>query len=250
MVFDLKQEIFETGNIDGLCQKAAELIIEAGREAVLKRGRFTLVLTGGGTVQNLYRYLVENASESDLKEIWARTDFFLGDERFVPETDPDSNGAMVRSLLLEPLGVADSRIFMVPTDFGSPEAGAAEYENTLRHFFSKEFGATHLPTFDLVLLSMGSDGHVASLFPGTEALTEKKKWVTTSFPLNLTPAVDRITLTMPVINQARHMVLLVKGGAKKAIARRIHTEPSAAVGIYPASQLKADGRNIWLLADD
>ena len=96
----MNQELYEMVNIEGLCRRAAELILAAGREAVQKNGRFTLVLTGGRTVQNLYKYLAGSGSGSELKEILGSTDFFLGDERWVAEDHPDSNGAMARRLLL------------------------------------------------------------------------------------------------------------------------------------------------------
>ncbi len=251
MVCALKQELYEMPNIEGLCQQAAELILAAGREAVQKRGRFTLVLTGGRTVQNLYNYLAGSGSGSELKEILGSTDFFLGDERWVAEDHPDSNGAMARRLLLGPLGIADNRIFLIPTGLASPEDGAADYEETLRRFFAKELaGGDKLPEFDLILLGMGSDGHVASLFPGTEALQDKERWVTTSFPPYLTPAVDRITMTMPVLNRAREVVLMVTGAEKQAIVREIMADPQAAAKHYPAGLIKSPGRNIWLLSDN
>lgn len=246
----MNQELYAMVNIEGLCQRAAELIIAAGREAVQKRGRFTLVLTGGRTVQNLYNYLAGRGADPEVKEVLGCTDFFLGDERWVAEDHPDSNGAMARRLLLEPLGIADSRIFLIPTGLASPETGAAEYEKTLRNFFAEELaGADKFPEFDLILLGMGSDGHVASLFPGTAALQEKERWVTTSFPPYLPPAVDRVTMTMPVLNRAREILLMVTGKEKQAISREIMAEPLAAAKLYPAGQIKSSGRISWLLAD-
>ncbi|MEN8135111.1 MAG: 6-phosphogluconolactonase [Thermodesulfobacteriota bacterium] len=247
----MTSELYEVEHIEGLCRRAAELILAAGREAVQKRGRFTLVLTGGRTVQNLYKYLAGSGSGPELKEILGSTDFFLGDERWVAADHPDSNGGMAQRLLLAPLGVADSRIFLIPTGFASPEDGAADYEKTLRVFFAKELaGGARLPEFDLVLLGMGSDGHVASLFPGTDALQEKERWVTTSFPPYLTPAVERITMTVPVLNRAGEVVLMVTGADKQAIVRKIMADPQAAARDYPAGLVKSTGRDIWLLADN
>ncbi len=247
----MNQELYEMVNIEGLCQRAAELIIAAGREALQKRGRFTLVLTGGRTVQSLYKHLVGSGSDPEIKQVLGRTDFFLGDERWVAADHPDSNGAMTRRLLLEPLGIADSSIFLIPTGLASPAAGAAEYEKTLRRFFAKELaGGDNLPEFDLILLGMGNDGHVASLFPGTEALQEKERWVTTSFPAYLTPAVDRVTMTMPVLNRARAILIMLTGAVKQAIARKIMAEPLAAAALYPAGLIKSSGQNIWLMADN
>lgn len=247
----MNQEVDDVVNIAGLCRRAAELILAAGREAIRQRGRFTLVLTGGRTVQNLYKHLAGSGAGPELQEILGQTDFFLGDERWVAEDHPDSNGGMAHRLLLGPLGIGDSRIFLIPTGFASPEDGAAGYEKILHRFFASELaGGAKLPEFDLVLLGMGSDGHVASLFPGTEALREKEHWVTTSFPPYLTPAVERITMTLPVLNRAREVLIMVTGSEKQIIVREIMAEPQAAAKRYPAGLVKSAGRNIWLLADN
>lgn len=243
----MEQELSEMVNIAELCQRAAGLILAAGRDAIRKRGRFTLVLTGGRTVQHLYRYMAGSNSGSELKEILANTDFFMGDERWVAEDHPDSNGAMAHRLLLDPLGIDDSRILLIRTGFASPDDGAANYEKTLRIFFNE---GDKLPEFDLILLGMGSDGHVASLFPGTEALEEKEHWVTTSFPPYLTPAVERITMTMPVLDQAREVLIMVTGNEKQAIVREIMAKPQAAAKRYPVGVLNPAGRKIWLFADN
>lgn len=247
---DLSQELYEMSDTDALCRRAAELILAVGRKALQECGRFTFVLTGGRTVQTLYRYLAGSDAGRELHDVLARTDFFLGDERWVPEEHPDSNGGMVRRLLLDPLGIAAERTFLIRTGFASPEDSAADYEKTLRRFFAERLpGEGGLPEFDLMLLGMGNDGHIASLFQGTEALQEKERWVTTSFPPSLTPAVDRITMTLPLINRAREVVFLLVGDEKVAIARKIMAAPLEAARLYPAGLIKSLGRNIWLLAD-
>jgi 6-phosphogluconolactonase len=251
MVAGLQQELYELANIETLSRRAAALIVAAGWEAVAKRGRFRLVLTGGRTVRGLYRYLAANAAEPGFKEVLRQTDFFLGDERWVPEDHPDSNGGMARRLLLEPAGIAAQRIFMIPTGGGSPAADAARYEETLRLYFGSELAGGAVPAlgFDLVLLGLGEDGHVASLFPGSEALRERERWVTTSMPSNLAPAVARITMTLPLLNRGGEVVLLVRGAEKRTIARTIMAAPREAAGIYPAALVRAVDRRIWLLAD-
>ncbi|MFO7606935.1 MAG: 6-phosphogluconolactonase, partial [Desulfurivibrionaceae bacterium] len=111
----MEREVHERISRRDLYLEAADLIETAGREAVGKRGRFNLVLTGGRTARNLYRHLVDFHVRPDFQEIWRRTDFFLGDERWVPEAHPDSNGGMVRRRLLDPSGIADDRIYLIPT---------------------------------------------------------------------------------------------------------------------------------------
>lgn len=245
------EEVRECSSQLDFCRQVAELIVAAGRDALEKRGRFTLVLTGGGTVQALYHHLAASDSRSAIKKILAETYFFLGDERFVPVGHPDNNGAMAWNLLLEPAGVAGSRFFRIRTDLGSAAAGATDYEKTLRGFFAnKPDEVMPLPEFDLVLLGLGSDGHVASLFPGTDALFESERWVTTSFPPELAPAVARITMTMPLLNQAGEVIMLVSGSGKKATVRQILTEPERAAKLYPAALVRPGRRKVWLLVDD
>jgi len=158
---------------------------------------------------------------------------------------------MARRLLLDPAGIPDDRIFMIPTGVGSPSEAASLYEDTIRSFFkirARNWGGD-FPIFDMVLLSMGTDGHIASLFRGTEALEEKEKWVTISKPLKINPPIERITITLPVINRARSVLMLVSGEEKKAIARAIMAEPKETAGVYPAARVKPAGREIWMIAD-
>ncbi|MDF1578145.1 MAG: 6-phosphogluconolactonase [Desulfurivibrionaceae bacterium] len=250
----LEREVDERISRRALFLEAVELIETAAREAVGKRGRFNLVLTGGRAARALYRHLVDFHIRPDFQEIWRRTDFFLGDERWVPEAHPDSNGGMVRCRLLDPCGIADDRIYLIPTpdSCDSPAEAAAAYEKTLRGYFGAETGGKiDLPQFDLVLLSLGDDGHVASLFPAADALREKESWVTVSSPpAAAAPAVARITLTLPVINRARKVVVMAVGGEKAALTREIVSQPPGISNIYPAAMVNSAGRTIWLLTDN
>lgn len=249
----LEREVHEVISRRALYLEAVDLIETAAREAVGKRGRFNLVLTGGRAARNLYRHLVDFHVRPGFREIWRRTDFFLGDERWVSEDDPDSNGGMVRRRLLVPSGIADDRIYLIPTpdSCDSPAEGAAAYERTLRGYFGSEtVGKIDLPQFDLVLLSLGDDGHVASLFADAETLLENERWVVVSSPPDsAAPAVARITLTLPVINRARKVVVMAVGGEKRALAREILSQPSGISSIYPAAMVNSAGRTIWLLAN-
>lgn len=247
----MNQELYQLSNHESLCRQAAEMVIDTGREALKDHGYYTIVLTGGHTVQGLYDCLAEISPRSEIKRLWAKTYFFLGDERWVSGEHPDSNGGMVRRLLLEPAGIPDDRIFLIPTGLEKPDESAVIYEQTIRDFFvkrAKDWDG-EFPTFDLILLSMGIDGHVASLFRGTKALAEKERWVTISRPPRVKPVVERVTITMPVINRARAVMMLITGGEKRSIARMIMAEPEETGKLYPAAQVRPVGREIWMVAD-
>ena len=107
-----------------------------------------------------------------------------------------------------------------------------------------------MPQFDLVLLSLGDDGHVASLFPDNEALRENEKWVVVSHSSGPGPLLPRITMTLPVLNRARLIVIMAVGERKAVLARRIMAEPSGEASLYPAGMINSAGRTIWLLADN
>jgi 6-phosphogluconolactonase len=246
----LNQELYELSNQESLCRQASELILDAGQAAIKERGFFTLVLTGGTTVQALYTCLAESGAEPAWQSVWTKTFFFLGDERWVADDHPDNNGGMARRLLFEPLGIREDHVFLIRTDLARPDQGAADYEQTIRdHFKTKGFEEEESPVFDMILFSMGSDGHVASLFAGTEALEEKEKLVTTSFPPLLTPAVDRVTISLPVINNSRAVMMLISGADRRTIAQEIMADPAEAGKQYPAGRVRPTGLEIWLVID-
>jgi 6-phosphogluconolactonase len=225
---------------DRLAVEAADRIIQAAGDAVRQRGRFLLALTGGSTPEKTYALL---AQPERFRQIdWARTALFWGDERFVPHDDPRSNYNMASRSLLKPAAIAAERTFPIPTDTSSAAAAATAYIETLE----KEFGGA-LPRFDLLLLGMGDDGHTASLFPGKPSLHENKAWVTWSPPGILPPPVDRVTLTFPVLNAARQVMIMVAGAAKAAALREVLNGPTTvdqhpAVGVRPI-----DGSLLWLV---
>jgi 6-phosphogluconolactonase len=153
---------------------------------------------------------------------------------------------MARRALFEPATVPSERIHPIPTDAAHPAASAAAYAQTLAVFFGQPSNGPP-PCFDLILLGLGDDGHTASLFPGAAALREERAWVTSSPPGVLPPPVDRVTLTFPVLNAARHVLFLVAGGNKAAAVRDIlqgspSTEPLPAARVTPGV-----GRLTWLI---
>jgi 6-phosphogluconolactonase len=200
-----------TANPEELAQAAAELIVEQAQAAVRDRGRFSMALAGGSTPQRAYEILARPPFRDRIP--WRQIHLFWGDERCVPFRDPRSNAAMVCRALLDQVPIPASHIHQVNCA-KSPHEAAREYEVLLRTFF-----AGHPAVFDLVLLGLGADGHTASLFPGTSALEERKRWVTEVCVTE--QEIYRVTLTPLLINQARMVVFLVSGAAKAAVLRDI-----------------------------
>ncbi len=147
---------------------AAELVAELATEAVAKRGRFTIALSGGSTPKSLYTLLATNARTS---LPWDRMFFFWGDERHVPPTDDDSNYRMASEALLAKVSVPKENIFRVPAEKSDAALAAQEYEQTLRQFFQVDEEV--VPRFDLILLGMGPDGHTAFSVPGDRRIAGK-----------------------------------------------------------------------------
>lgn len=219
---------------------AAEEVVRAANEAVAQRGRFTIALAGGSTPKSLYNLLATNARTA---LPWDRMFFFWGDERHVPPTDSDSNYRMADEAMLAKIPVPAANVFRMKTENPEAAAVAEDYEQTLRKFFQLEPG--QLPTFDLILLGMGPDGHTASLFPGTAALQEKSRLVLANWVEKL--KTYRITLTLPVLNAARCVIFLVSG-TDKAPALHAVLEEDVSGEQYPAKLVQPrQGKVIWLV---
>jgi 6-phosphogluconolactonase len=219
---------------------AAEEVVRAANEAVAQRGRFTIALAGGSTPKSLYNLLATNARTA---LPWDRMFFFWGDERHVPPTDSDSNYRMADEAMLAKIPVPAANVFRMKTENPEAAAVAEDYEQTLRKFFQLEPG--QLPTFDLILLGMGPDGHTASLFPGTAALQEKSRLVFANWVEKL--KTYRITLTLPVLNAARCVIFLVSG-TDKAPALHAVLEEDVSGEQYPAKLVQPrQGKVIWLV---
>jgi 6-phosphogluconolactonase len=222
-------------DLETLSLAAADLVARAAKEAVDSRGRFSMALSGGHTPRRLYELL---AQSGDLP--WKHVHCFWGDERCVPPDDLASNYRMAAEALLTKVPIADVNVHRIHGE-GPPEEAARLYEEELRRFFA---GA---PSFDLVLLGVGDDGHTASLFPGSETLSELKRWVAAvRAPAGTLPE-HRITLTLPVLNAARRVFFLAAGERKAPVVEAIMGNPSSAALAYPAARVDSAGEVLWLL---
>jgi len=222
---------------DDMWQLVAERWREASSRAAEKRGFFAVALSGGKTPVGFYRHL---SAVGGLQ--WNTTHLFLADERFVPPGSPESNYGMLRETLLNRIPIPSCNVHPVVTETPSPAVSAERYEEELRTFFSLPEDV--IPEFDLILLGIGEDGHTASLFPGTEALKEKRRLVA---PVKLGPALhDRITLTLPVINNARNIFFLVSGRRKRVVMRKLRQGHDRTL---PAAMVVPQKGNLIFLMD-
>lgn len=210
------------------------------RERLEGQGRFALVLTGGSTPRPVY----EKLAAADRRALpWSRVHFFWTDERCVAPDHADSNFGMASTALLEPLGVKRDQIHRIPAEEG-PVQGALRYEDSLRAFFGS---AAPCPAFDLALLGLGSDGHVASLFPGAATLREPVRWTASEPHPGMAPFHARVTLTMPALNAAREAWFLVTGATKRDVVQRLLAgqEPT-----LPAALVRPRVLPEWLIDAD
>ena len=249
-------------SLDALSRDAAAEVASAARDAVTARGRCTIALAGGSTPQSLYERL---GGEHRACVPWSRLHVLFGDERCVPPSHPDSNFAMARSSLFVHVPLPGAQIHPVPVDRLPPDAAAAAYEHTLRQLFGVEAAPVQAPSgapldagsqsplpastpsFDLVLLGVGADGHTASLFPASPALEERERWVVpVEGPAYVTPRC-RVTLTLPVINRARTVFFLCAGAEKRVVVRSILEEAGRVADVYPAGRVRAGERLVWFV---
>ena len=235
-------------NEDEVAAQASDFILRAAQDAISARGRFTLALTGGTTPEKTYGLLAQPHHATQLD--WSKVFLFWGDDRFVPPDDPRSNFGMASRTLLDKVPVPVANIYPMPTGADAPAQAADYYAGTLAQFFGIPAGDLTPPQFDLVLLGMGDDGHVASLFPGFPSLEVDDRWVVSSPPGTLPPPVDRVTLTFPVLNAARQVLFIVTGG-KKSDAVHDVLEGGAARERRPAAGITPTGGDVvWLIDRD
>jgi 6-phosphogluconolactonase len=209
--------VFDTP--EQLAIAAAERFVEYEYPFQGELDRFSVALAGGNTPRRVYELLATERFERRIE--WPQVDLFFGDERCVPPDHPDSNYAMAYEALISNVAIPAKNVHRIIGE-GNPGESARLYENQLRTFF----GGASWPRFELVLLGMGEDGHSASLFPDSDTLNEKAKWVVATRPEG--PGHDRITLTVPVFNHAARIIFLVTGAGKAArLAQVLRPRPGS-----------------------
>ncbi len=199
-------------------------------------GPAAVALSGGSTPKLLYQALA--APPFAERVPWDRVHWFWGDERFVPHDDARSNYRMTTEAMLGRVGAPPGNIHPVPTEGMSAEEAAARYQITLQAYHGGQTLDPLRPLFDIVLLGLGTNGHTASLFPGTPALKERTAWAAA-----VTPAGEptRITLTYPALESCRHAAFLVAGADKRDVLAQVR----AGAADLPAARYHPTGELHW-----
>jgi len=199
-------------NTEALAHHVAEWLVATG---VRGDGPFAVALSGGATPRRLYE-LLGRAYRGTFP--WEKTHWFWGDERFVPHDDPESNYRMVREAMLSEAPVPPANIHPVATEGLTPAEAALSYERQLKDFYGLSTLRPDRPLFDVTFLGLGTDGHIASLFPGTAILKERARWVGAVLGAKPEP---RITLTYAALESSREVAFLVAGTAKRPVLERL-----------------------------
>lgn len=220
-------------NKSALIERSRDIIVTKIKAAMESRGQFTIALAGGSTPKPLYEALATESLP------WSKIHVFWGDERYVPMTHQDSNQRMARQAWLDKIAFPDDNVHPMNTTSDDPNQDAAKHEAELRQFFQIESG---FPTFDVILLGMGDDGHTASLFPHTAALSVGDRLIT----VGNKDGQPRLTFTVPLINQARCVLFMVAGDNKRPALEQVFA-PQGDAAQYPSRLIKPQGELLWLL---
>ena len=223
------QRIVITADVAALAEAAAARFLNCAREAIRDHGAFYLALSGGSTPRHLHQILAQPENQQQIE--WNKLHIYFGDERNVPIEHPDSNYRMAMETLLSKVPVPASQIHAIPTGCDQMQDCASRYAEQLTRLPQQN----GMPCFDLILLGMGGDGHTASLFPHTEILEEHQRSVASVF----VPKLDswRVSLTYPVLNLAKTIMVLVSGDSKADVLYEVFNEPSRN---YPIQRIHND----------
>lgn len=232
----IKKNIIKTVWPDAiaLSHAVANLIVFESNKAIQQKGYFTIALSGGSTPKILFELLAQEPYRNNID--WKKTIIAFGDERFVPATSDDSNYKMANETLLSKVPLVQKNILKIKTEKITPEAAAKNYEQEIKkHITTKQ-------PFDLVLLGLGEEGHTASIFPGSKLISNKKNWVQSIWVEE--KQMQRISFTLPFINQAKNIAFLVSGENKKSIIKKIF---STRKQVLPAGLVEAKKTTYWFL---
>ncbi|MBA0806322.1 hypothetical protein Gohar_005778 [Gossypium harknessii] len=241
-----KVEVFDSE--ENLSVSLAKYTADLAAKFSKEKGSFTVVLSGGSLIKSL-RKLVEPPYVDAID--WSTWHVFWVDERVVPKDHDDSNYKLAFDGFLSKVPILPGNVYAI-NDALSAEGAADDYETCLKHLVKSNVlsvsTATGFPKFDLMLLGMGPDGHVASLFPGHPLVKENEKWVT-FIKDSPKPPPERITFTFPVINSSAHIALVICGAGKagpvhSALGNSQNSDP------LPVQMVSPEGELVWFLDKD
>jgi len=232
----LKIEVLS--DLEALSHCAASIFVGVSRNSIATKKRFVVAISGGSTPRRFYTLL---GSETYRDQVdWQHVHFFWVDERCVPEEHEESNFRTAFDTLLSKIPIPDENIHRIRGG-EDPDRAARDYEEEIKKFF----GVSESPIFDLIILGTGEDGHTASLFPGSKSLDEKMRL---AIPVYLEESRrNRITLTLPVLNNADQILFLVTGPSKASVLSEILGEREKRK-LLPAGLINPlRGSMIWLI---
>ncbi len=226
-----------------LNRKAADHFMELAVRYTRQFHQFSVALAGGTTPKSLYSILANDPYRNRIP--WQEIHFFWGDERCVPREHPESNFRMTDEIFLSRIPIPTENIHPITVEQDDPVLSAAAYERTLQGFFKLRQGEA--PSFDLILLGLGEDGHTASLFPDSPALTETERLAVVARGAGSNRA--RVTLTLLVVNAAKNILWLVSGAKKRSIVQKIFSKSKDINRRYlPAEMVQPkSGEVLWLM---
>jgi len=231
-----ERNVFVFSNNEGAADFAVNKWMEIAAASLTHKDYFTVALSGGKTPVDLYKRLCVYKDTFS----WEKTHIFLADERFVPAYDKDSNLGLIKEHLLNHIEIPDENLHTISTEDITLEQSAKKYEEDIRRFFRSE--GDSIPQFDLIMLGIGEDGHTASLFPGASSLTVTERLaiaVTTDrIPHN------RISLSLPVLANAKRIMFLVTGANKAKRVKEIMEDEECTL---PAALVLQQSRGAWFV---
>jgi 6-phosphogluconolactonase len=236
MALNAHRQVITVADAAALANSAADRVLA---RIAANDGRVAICLTGGSSPTELYRLLATDPYRNQIP--WDRVHWFIGDERFVPASDPLNNMTMARRIFLDRCAPA-ANIHPIPTDVADPKEAARRYESELQSFYGGNELVASRPLFDVVLMGVGPDGHTASLFPDYPAIEEIERWVVGVPQAHVEPFVPRVTLTLPALNSCREMLFEVAGAEKRTILTRVLDGEN-----LPANRARSTGETIWLV---
>jgi len=233
-----ERNIFVFRTNEGAADFAASKWMEIAAASLTHKDYFTVALSGGKTPADLYKRLRVYKDTFS----WEKTHIFLADERFVPAYDKDSNLGLIKEHLLNHIEIRDENLHTISTEGITLEQSARRYEEDIRRFFRSE--GDSIPQFDLIMLGIGEDGHTASLFPGTPSLA-----VTRSLAVPVTTdrvPHQRISLTLPVLMNAKQIIFLVSGVNKARVLKEIQENRKSPL---PAALVQRKSKTAYFVID-
>ncbi|MBI3773260.1 MAG: 6-phosphogluconolactonase [Gammaproteobacteria bacterium] len=236
----MKTRIRIEPDMETLCRTTAQAIVSLAQHTVDSGRDFYIALTGGNTPRRLYQLLAKAPLAQQMP--WEHTHIFFSDERAVSADHADSNYRMAKEALLVHVPLPKAHIHRIVGEHPIPKIAAAEYDQTIFRFVPRD--ASGQTQFDLILLGLGPDGHIASLFPDTDALQVTDKRVTAVWVQKLD--CWRISVTFPVINHARQIWMFVSGEPKADIIAEVLNRAPSVPG-YPVEMIQPEGELIWCL---